>query len=244
MLENYWDKVKRYFWFSKAELNGFVLTALVFAFIYSFDKWGVVEFDFLVGLRNFFLAVLLCGSALFVHHAGQRLMAIKIGMKAEHKVWWPGLVVALIMVLLSGGKVGIYAASAVFISLLPQHRLGGFRYEVNVGSLAKVAIAGPLFNVFLATGVVLLKWFGVLPAFISDPVFTFNVYFVAWNLLPIPPLDGSRVIFHSRLIYIFFVSSILAYILLIFLFEWYSYITALIIGVVCWFLFYVFFERK
>lgn len=243
MLENYLDKVKKYFWFSRTELNGFLLTMFIFAFIFSFDKWGGASFDLIIGLKNFAFAVLLCGFSLFVHHAGQRLMAIKLGFKAEQKIWWPGLIIALLLVVLSSGKVKMFAASAVFISLLEVHRLGGFRYEVNIGSWAKVALAGPVFNVLLATTAVLFEWTGILPSPLANSIFKFNLYFAAWNLLPIPPLDGSRIIYYSRLVYIFLVSCVLAYIILIWLFAWYSYISALLIGVACWLLFYIFFEK-
>ena len=40
---------------------------------------------------------------------------------------------------------------------------------------------------------VILNWVGILPASISHPIFMFNLYFAVWNLLPIPPLDGSKV---------------------------------------------------
>ncbi len=244
MLENFLDKIKRYFWFSRTELNGFLLTVIVFAFIYSFNKWGVAEFSAGIGLKNFFIGILLCGFSLFIHHAGQRLMALKLGMKAEQKIWWPGLILGLVLAFLSKGRIEMYAASAVFITLLPKHRLGGYRYRESVSTLAKTALAGPVLNIILATTAVLLNWFGVLPQTISQPIFLFNLYFAAWNLLPIPPLDGSRIIYYSRLVYVFLVSSLIAYIVLISLFNVYSYIWAIIIGIICWFLFLYFFEMK
>ncbi len=244
MFENYLDKIKRYFWFSKTELNGFLLTTFVFAFIYSFNKWGAVSFDAKTGISNLIIGIFLCGSGLFVHHAGQRLMALKLGVKAEHKVWWPGLIIALVLAVLSYGKITVYAASAVFITLLPQHRLGGHRYMENVGSLAKTALAGPVLNIILGSTAIILNQLGVLPDSVSTPIFMFNLYFAAWNLIPIPPLDGSRIIYYSRLVYVFLVSSLIGYIALIALFSVYSYIWALLIGVICWFLFLYFFEMK
>jgi len=244
MLENFLDRVKRYFWFSRTELNGFLLTTFVFAFIFSFDKWGLVEFDFSTGLINFLLAVVICSISLFVHHAGQRLMALKLGVKAEQKIWWPGLIIALLLVIISFGKIKVYAASAVFISLIPHYRLGAHRYGLSVSTLGKVAMSGPIFNVFLATIAIFFEWTGVLPVSISNPFFLFNLYLAAWNLLPIPPLDGSRVVYYSRLVYVFLISSVVGYIVLIWLFDWYSYFSALAIGVACWLLFLIFFEAK
>jgi Zn-dependent protease len=74
------------------------------------------------------------------------------------------------------------------------------RYYRNprVGLLL-VAIAGPVMNVLVAL-VALVVW-GHLPlssTSIGSTVFFFiviyNVYFAVFNILPIPPLDGSRVL--------------------------------------------------
>jgi Zn-dependent protease len=67
-----------------------------------------------------------------------------------------------------------------------------------------VALAGPLSNLLMALGWALLARLGVLLyqfEFISDPLIqsgkagiTINLVIALINLLPIPPLDGSRVI--------------------------------------------------
>jgi Zn-dependent protease len=244
MLEDYLSKVKKFFWFSKTEFNGFILVVLVFSFIFSFNSWGGVSFDFFFGLKNLLFAFFLCGFSLFIHHSGQRFMALKLGFKPEHKVWWPGIIVSLILVLLSNGFIKMYAASAIFISLFPRHRIGAFRAGMNINALAKTALAGPVFNVFLATFAILLEWTGLIPQTLSIMIFKFNLSLAAWNLLPIPPLDGSRILYYSRLVYVFLVSFILGYVFLIWIFNWYSYIFALLIAIICWFLFLVFFENK
>lgn len=72
--------------------------------------------------------------------------------------------------------------------------------KYGVWGMALVAIAGPFMNLLLAFGVFLLGffagWFGggvwgmILIDFIS-----INLGFMVFNLLPIPPLDGSRVLY-------------------------------------------------
>ncbi|MEO0651479.1 MAG: site-2 protease family protein [Planctomycetota bacterium] len=67
---------------------------------------------------------------------------------------------------------------------------------------AFVAIAGPLSNLFLATLFMLAyhlvrisgQWEGLLLPDLLVKIAAFNVLLVVFNLVPIPPLDGSRVV--------------------------------------------------
>ncbi len=76
-----------------------------------------------------------------------------------------------------------------------------FRIGRKIG-MAIVAVAGPLSNLLLALGAAYCMKFidsGVIP---SNPYFytffymlmLYNVCFAAFNILPLPPLDGSKVV--------------------------------------------------
>ena len=73
-------------------------------------------------------------------------------------------------------------------------------------------------------------------------LFVFSMAYAAWSLIPIPPLDGSKLFFASRLVYAFVFGCFAGYAVLVAL-GVYSYIWALVIGVFAWLIFYIVFER-
>jgi len=66
---------------------------------------------------------------------------------------------------------------------------------------AKVAFAGPLSNLFVATVFGLLIRFGITAQFgasfvyVSSMIVVINLILATFNLIPIPPLDGSKILF-------------------------------------------------
>ncbi len=70
------------------------------------------------------------------------------------------------------------------------------------GSMAIVALAGPMMNLLIAFLAFLIGHFtGVLNdrgvvGFIFGQTIIMNLGFMAFNLIPIPPLDGSRVLYY------------------------------------------------
>ena len=242
----YFDTLRRYFWPSKEEIKGLAIVVLVFAFIFSFREWGEETFDLFVGLANLFRAIIIVAIAVFIHEAGQRLAAIKVGLKTEVRVWWYGLMAALILAFISRGKLMFFAATGMWIHHLAVHRLGSFRYGPNVQGFGVIALMGPVANILAATFVKFLQVnLHIIP---MTSVFVQKFFFFSWlyavlNLLPIPPLDGSRLLFYSRLTYAFVFGAIAGYLVLYSL-GIYSYILALIIGGVVWLLFYLLFESE
>lgn len=243
VLANLRDKVRRFGNFSPVEWRGFLISALVLGFVYASDP-SVVRFDLHAGLLSWLKGSLLMGAVLFVHHGAQRVAALHYGYRPEHVVWWYGLVGSLLLVLLSNGAVKVYAVSGLWIHLLPVHRIGRFRYGLNLQSFANIAVFGLLSNVCAAAVVKTFSFVfpGLLPEGFVDEWFWSNLIFVCWNLLPFPPLDGSRVLFASRLFYVFVFSAFVGYVLLA-LAGVFSFVFAFLIGLAGWCFFYWFVEK-
>ncbi len=243
-LRNYLDKLNRYFWFSKEELLNFIIVVIGLSIIYSWTGWGAQTFSATAGFSNLTKAIILVGITVFVHHTGQRMTALSLGFKAENRIWWYGIIAGLLLVMISNGKIVFLAATGTTIYLLPAHRLGAFRYGPNITSISKICLAGPLLNIFFSALVKSIEWAGMISPTLGNQLFTLNIAYAAWNLLPIPPLDGAKVYYNSRLTYVFLFGTITAYVLMVYFLSIYSYIIALLIGAIVWLLYYIIFESK
>ncbi len=59
-----------------------------------------------------------------------------------------------------------------------------------------VAIVGPLTNIILAYGYILMYKFNIFPglSYVWQWAILFNIALAVFNMMPIPPLDGSRIV--------------------------------------------------
>ena len=228
-MRNFIDKWKRYGWFSSVESSQFVLCSLALAVIYSWDEWGGAVFDFASGIQNFLRAFILVCLTLYVHHAFQRVMALRHGLRAQNEVWWYGVIIGLMLVIVSQGDVKMLAVSSTLAFVLPIHRLGAFRYGANMSVIAKICLAGPFGNVLFASLI------AVVDMFVSSPflreLMLLNLVFAWWNMLPIPLLDGSKVLFWSRAVYALLFTALSAYLALLIWFEFSSVILSIAIAI-------------
>jgi len=231
-LRNFRDKIRRFCPPTKQELVGFVVSVLVVAFIVSFNWWGKDAFDPLAGVWNLMGGMVLVTIVLFVHHFTQRVVGVHMGFRVEQTVWWYGLIGGLILVFVSNGALQLLAVTGTYVMPVQRHRIGKFRHKPNLCEFAKVCLAGPLANILFGGIVMTLAWARIVPDVLAKQVFSFCLAFAAWNLLPIPPLDGSRIMFQSRLVYSFLFGTIASYAFMVYILDVYSYILAILIGIV------------
>lgn len=240
---SYTYKVRNYFPFNISEIRAIALTILFLTFIVAFND-GSGDFNMSHWLGNFFLWFIIVTISVIVKQVGHRLVGILYGFRVEYKLWWYGLLFGVLIAFVTRGHVWVLIPGGIMIHIMKFHRIGWFRYGANFRAFSMISLFGPLANILFATFIKTLQiWFHLFPAdsLIVDRIFLFNLAFAAYNLLPIPPLDGSRVMYDSRLIYVFTFVAIATYALLAY-FEIYSYILALIAAVIGWFLFYYYFE--
>tara|TARA_Y100000310_G_scaffold342247_1_gene444628 strand:- start:37198 stop:37953 length:756 start_codon:yes stop_codon:yes gene_type:complete len=239
------DKIKRYFKFTPLEIRSFVIAVVVTAFIISFGEWGYgSDFSVRVGLFNWFNAILIVTLSFLVHISIQRIWSLGTGYKLEWRMWSFGLLFGLIMAFLTNGLFWVILPGGLIVHHMAGHRLGWFRYGINYWAVGLIAITGVFATVFL---IVLFK---VLSAFVVnsliEKVIAFNIAYALYSLLPLPPLDGSRSFYGSRMLYSFSVFFVVAAVILLSsnIGVMAALLSSLFIGVLLWFLYYVFFEHK
>ena len=243
-LVDLFDKIQRYYKFTTYELRGLILSILAIAFIISFKEWGINGFDLKFGLYNLFNAILIVALSILIHDAGQRIWGLAIGYRIEFKMWSFGLLIALIIAFITNGNFWLIVPSGFMLHHIAGHRLGFFRYGINYFGQAMVALAGPLFTLVL---IILLK---ILSAFstnlLVEKAIIFNVVYALTSLIPIPPLDGSKIYFGSRMLYAFALPAItFATILMIINIPiFFALVLSFLVGIILWLTYYISFERK
>ncbi len=173
---------RKRFSFSRQEIQdlGIAVGGLTLAFAIAYSK---VMYNhniplFLYSLLVSFLAVF---SGFVFHEMGHKFVAQRYGCWAEFRAFPRGILMALLFSLMGF----VFAApGAVMIS-------GRITEEQN----AKISMAGPIVNLsigFLLLPLILtVNYTPVLLA--AYTVASINFLLAAFNLLPIPPLDGSKI---------------------------------------------------
>lgn len=161
----------------------FIVIALGFTILYSNGDYSHISIVFPVVLIG-------VGLGFIFHELGHKFVAMHYGYYAEYELWPTGLIIALAssffgFIFAAPGAVVIYS--------------NGMEKKTN----GIISIAGPIVNI--ALGLIFFIILGSLGDFVYTEVGAIvylicvlgtriNFFLAAFNLLPIPPLDGSKVL--------------------------------------------------
>jgi Zn-dependent protease len=133
-----------------------------------------------------------------IHEMGHKFVAIRRGYVAHFRLWTQGLLLTLFIVVFSGGGIVFGAPGAVYIAPAATAYYG---YDSTSRTLDPeqenmiISAAGPGIN--LAFAFSFLALFLVAPVGFLSTVgqfgFLLNVGLGSFNMIPIPPLDGSKI---------------------------------------------------
>ncbi len=169
-------------------LSVFVL-GLLFTFGDRFDTWNEV-------IINFLISTLILGLSFVLHELGHKFVAQSYGAQANYTIWLPGLIISMVIGISSGGRFIFFAPGFVAISTTLMSRFGFRHVLLGENEAGQISVAGPLTNIIL---LFLFKIFSpIIPPAIWIPMVIINAWLALFNLLPVPPLDGSKVFFWRR----------------------------------------------
>ena len=162
--------------FSKAEIKDLILSVLGIALIFSYPNFGSFPLFLLVVVISFVF-----------HELAHRSLAEKFGYAAIYKMWPLGLIIALFFAIGSGGLIKFVAPGAVYI--LPR-AFGRWKFKTrsSESEMGLISLSGPAVNLFFGV------FFGLFSGYIFNVLSMINLWLAFINLLPIPPLDGSKVL--------------------------------------------------
>ncbi|MBS3151431.1 hypothetical protein J4443_03580 [Candidatus Woesearchaeota archaeon] len=216
--------------FSKKEIKYILVAAIIAAFVFSFNEWGIEKFNIATGIKNLFIAFIFCSVIYFLHSFAQKLVADyyeyrieftlidikrrvrKIG-KIGRAVTIPiGPIITLLLVFISAGKFIFLLLNSYEHISQKEFRIG--RQWVNLKEFeeAQIALAGPLSQIVLLIIFKLLLPFSVV---FNKAMFITSVIAI-YHMLPLPKVDGSKIFFGSRSLYIASLVFIVTFIILIF----------------------------
>jgi Zn-dependent protease len=133
-----------------------------------------------------------------LHEMGHKYVAIRRGYLAHFRLWIWGLVLTISIVTISGGGLVFGAPGAVYIS---PSAVGFYGYDSSRGRVDPeednmiISAAGPGINLAFAVGFLALL-FSVPSGFLHTVALfglLLNAGLGSFNMLPVPPLDGSKI---------------------------------------------------
>lgn len=166
--------------YSKNEIRDIIISVLAIAFIFAYPNFGLIPF--------FIVAVVI---AFLFHELAHKFVSQKFGCVAIYRMWPQGLMLGFLTALVGFKFV---APGAVVIYPFKFGRWGFKRTHLTMTEIGIISISGIAVNLFFAAifrpfaGIVMIQgmdFFGSL-SFV-------NAFLAIFNLLPIPPLDGSKV---------------------------------------------------
>ncbi|MGC9310163.1 MAG: M50 family metallopeptidase [Candidatus Aenigmatarchaeota archaeon] len=202
----------------RKELNDIVVSwlALSVAFMFLFEDVTFSNlFEFLGGVSPGHLGIYLfiVAVSFLSHEFGHRQVARKYGFKANYEMWPQGLVLALVTSL-----IGFLFAAPGAVVIRQRGIVNGSRETLKKIGL-RISIAGIAMNLLLGLLFLFLLALNLNGNYLFVEVLEraarINILLALFNLLPIPPLDGSKVLYYSKKVWVaaFLVSLLLLFLL-------------------------------
>jgi len=176
-------RIKRNMKFTRREINDLLISWAVLSFALAVLWWGI-DRPFLI-LRMMPQSIIAVGTGFAFHEMAHKYTAQRYGLAAEFRRWDFGLLIAVFSSFL---RFLFAAPGAVYTS--------GYADEKT---MVKTSVSGPAANFIIALISIGLSFF-ISSNFLHFLAY-FNLLLALFNLLPVPPMDGSKILRYSPLLW-------------------------------------------
>lgn len=174
-------------------------------------SWSVISICFSIGtlfnypeyfLYVFAMVALSAGLGFILHELAHRTTARRYGCYAVYQVWPWGIMLSFVMALLTQGSFIFAALGAVYITPMVINPNADRKIIAKI--FGHISLAGPLMNLLLAAVFYTLTPSSGFIGGLASYGLTINLWLAAFNLIPVPPLDGSKIFAWSKLVWALF----------------------------------------
>ncbi len=167
--------------FDVEELKELAISAVVLGFCFAWIQRNYLSLPF---IEVFLIMLIAVGVSFIAHELAHKATAQRYGHFASYRMWDTGLIIAFFLAVTLGA---IFAApGAVYIS-------AGY-YPISRDENGIISLAGPATNLALAVLFLVLSAFPGFLGLVGGFGFFINLVLALFNLLPFPPLDGSKIL--------------------------------------------------
>lgn len=165
--------------FRRVEIEDIIIATLILSLAFEIAFFGIetspISFIFM-----YFISILAVITGFVGHEMTHKITAFRYNYFAEFRRWNLGLLIAFItsffhLVFAAPGATNIYGYL--------DNRTNG-----------KIAASGPIYNIILGIFFISISFLNIPFSNILTFIGTINIWLAFFNLWPIPPLDGSKVI--------------------------------------------------
>src|SRR6266700_6396435 len=185
--------------FRPGEISSIIIAWLVLSIAITYQNF-VGLFTGIGSVEIVIAGFVATATGFIIHEMGHKFVAIRRGYVAHFRLWTWGLMLTLFTAVATGGSFLFGAPGAVYIA--PAAAVGyGYGYSWSYRSTDEehenmlISAAGPGINLAFALG--FLGLFAAVPSGFLGVVgffgFVLNTGLGSFNMLPVPPLDGSKI---------------------------------------------------